>query len=227
VKPQATSREDILAACRRLVREGGLEGVSVRAVATAAGVAPGTLYHYFPDKRALLTAVTADVWREVFDLDALPAAGEAPAAAGDTPAAVGEELAAGDALPAAGEAPAVAGEKDVGFPGYVRALFSGARLRLAAYPGFAQEHGLDLVAQAGHAEDGRRRMDAFLARVERALLAALARDGRVSGRAFADGLTPEALARVVMRDLLALLVLGSEDCDDLVALLRSVLYRES
>lgn len=193
MKPQATSREDILAACRRLVREGGLEGVSVRAVATAAGVAPGTLYHYFPDKRALLTAVTADVWREVFDLDALPAAGE----------------------------------KDVGFPGYVRALFSGARLRLAAYPGFAQAHGLDLVAQAGHAEDGRRRMDAFLARVERALLAALARDGRVSGRAFADGLTPEALARVVMRDLLALLVLGSEDCDDLVALLRSVLYRES
>lgn len=70
-------------------------------------------------------------------------------------------------------------------------------------------------------------MDAFLARVERALLAALARDGRVSGRAFADGLTPETLARVVMRDLLALLVLGSEDCDDLVALLRSVLYRES
>lgn len=207
MKPQATSREDILAACRRLVREGGLEGVSVRAVATAAGVAPGTLYHYFPDKRALLTAVTADVWREVFDLDALPAAGEAPAAAGDT-------------LPAAGE-------KDVGFPGYVRALFSGARLRLAAYPGFAQAHGLDLVAQAGHAEEGRRRMDAFLARVERALLAALARDGRVSGRAFADGLTPEALARVVMRDLLALLVLGSEDCDDLVVLLRSVLYRES
>lgn len=214
MKPQATSREDILAACRQLVREGGLEGVSVRAVATAAGVAPGTLYHYFPDKRALLTAVTADVWREVFDLDALPAAGEAPAAAGDTPAAVGD-------------APAAAGEKDVGFPGYVRALFSGARLRLAAYPGFAQAHGLDLVAQAGHAEDGRRRMDAFLARVERALLAALARDGRVSGRAFADGLTPEALARVVMRDLLALLVLGSEDCDDLVALLRSVLYRES
>lgn len=200
MKPQATSREDILAACRQLVREGGLEGVSVRAVATAAGVAPGTLYHYFPDKRALLTAVTADVWREVFDLDALPAASEAPAAAG---------------------------EKDVGFPGYVRALFSGARLRLAAYPGFAQAHGLDLVAQAGHAEEGRHRMDAFLARVERALLAALARDGRVSGRAFADGLTPEALARVVMRDLLALLVLGSEDCDDLVALLRSVLYRES
>lgn len=200
MKPQATSREDILAACRQLVREGGLEGVSVRAVATAAGVAPGTLYHYFPDKRALLTAVTADVWREVFDLDALPAASEAPAAAG---------------------------EKDVGFPGYVRALFSGARLRLAAYPGFAQAHGLDLAAQAGHAEDGRRRMDAFLARVERALLAALARDGRVSGRAFADGLTHEALVRIVMRDLLALLVLGSEDCDDLVALLRSVLYRES
>ena len=93
MKPQATSREDILAACRRLVREGGLEGVSVRAVATAAGVAPGTLYHYFPDKRALLTAVTADVCREVFDLDALPAVGEAPAAAGEAPA-TGEAAAA-------------------------------------------------------------------------------------------------------------------------------------
>lgn len=199
MKPQATSREDILAACRKVVRERGLSGVSVRAVAAAADVAPGTLYHYFPDKNALLTAVTADVWREVFDLGA--PSGAAP-----------------DAEPA--------GEEDASFVGYVRALFSGARSRLAAYPGFAQAHGLDLVAQAGDAEEGRRRMGAFLGGVEQALLAALARDGHVSGRAFAGGLTPEALVRVVMRDLLALLVLGGEDCDDLLALLRIVLYQE-
>lgn len=199
MKPQATSREDILAACRKVVRERGLSGVSVRAVAAAAGVAPGTLYHYFPDKNALLTAVTADVWREVFDLGA-------PSGA------------AADAAPA--------GEGDASFVGYVRALFSGACSRLAAYPGFAQAHGLELVAQAGDAEEGRRRMGAFLGDVERALLDALARDGHVSGRAFAGGLTPEALVRVVMRDLLALLVLGSEDCDDLLALLRTLLYQE-
>lgn len=209
MKPQATSREDILAACRKVVRDRGLSGVSVRAVAAAAGVAPGTLYHYFPDKNALLMAVTADVWREVFDL------GAPSGAAAD----------AGDAPALAGAAPA-AGEEDASFVGYVRALFSGARSRLAAYPGFAQAHRLDLVAQAGDAEEGRRRMGAFLGGVERALLAALARDGHVSGRAFAGGLTPEALVRVVMRDLLALLVLGSEDCDDLLALLRAVLYQE-
>lgn len=213
MKPQATSREDILAACRKVVRDRGLSGVSVRAVAAAAGVAPGTLYHYFPDKNSLLTAVTADVWREVFDLGApsgaAPGEGAVSAAAAASPVA----------------APA-AGEEDVSFVGYVRALFSGARSRLAAYPGFAQAHGLDLVAQAGDAEEGRRRMGAFLGGVERALLAALARDGHVSGRAFAGGLTPEALVRVVMRDLLALLVLGGEDCDDLLALLRTLLYQE-
>ena len=218
MKPQATSREDILAACRKVVRDRGLSGVSVRAVAAAAGVVPGTLYHYFPDKNALLTAVTADVWREVFDLGA-PSAAAGAAPAGAAPAAAA-------ASPVAAPAPAAAGEGDASFVGYVRALFSGACSRLAAYPGFAQAHGLDLVAQAGDAEEGRRRMGAFLGDVERALLDALARDGHVSGRAFAGGLTPEALVRVVMRDLLALLVLGSEDCDDLIALLRAVLYQE-
>ena len=53
MKPQATSREAILAECRAIVRHQGLSGISVRTVAAAAGVATGTLYHYFPDKRAL------------------------------------------------------------------------------------------------------------------------------------------------------------------------------
>ena len=72
MKPQATSREAILAECRAIVRRQGLSGISVRTVAAAAGVATGTLYHYFPDKRALLMAVVADVWCDVFSPDGAP-----------------------------------------------------------------------------------------------------------------------------------------------------------
>lgn len=67
MKPPSTSREAILGACREIVRERGLSGISVRSVASACGVAVGTIYHYFPDKEALLLAVTADIWSDVFD----------------------------------------------------------------------------------------------------------------------------------------------------------------
>lgn len=66
MNPKATSREDILEVCRGIVRERGLSGISVRSVASACGVAPGTLYNYFPGKNALVLAVTANVWSDIF-----------------------------------------------------------------------------------------------------------------------------------------------------------------
>lgn len=63
---KATSREDILEVCRGIVREQGLSGISMRTVASACGIAPGTLYNYFPGKNALVLAVTADVWSDIF-----------------------------------------------------------------------------------------------------------------------------------------------------------------
>lgn len=83
MKPQATSKEEILAAARKIVQEKGLSGISMRSVAAEAGVAAGTLYHYFPDKDALMLAVTADIWEDIFDLDGMKKEGEGFAAAVD------------------------------------------------------------------------------------------------------------------------------------------------
>ena len=187
MKPQATSREAILAECRAIVRRQGLPGISVRGVAAAAGVATGTLYHYFPDKGALLTAVVADVWRDVFSPDGAP-------------------------------------RDCADFCRYVDALYTGARERLAAYPGFAQGHGLELVAMTGREDEGRARMQAFLDGVDGQLQEALRRDSRVRPEVLTGGLTPQGLASFVTRNLLAGLVLGQPTCDDLLAVLRAALY---
>ena len=187
MKPQATSREAILAQCRDIVRRQGLSGISARGVAAAAGVATGTLYHYFPDKRALLTAVVADVWRDVFSQDAAP-------------------------------------QDCADFCRYVDALYRGARERLGRYPGFAQGHGLELVAMTGQEGEGRARMQAFLDGVGSQLQEALLRDARVRTDALSGELTPQGLSRFVTRSLLAGLVLGLPTCDDLLAVLRAALY---
>ena len=42
----------------------GLGSLSVRSLATACGVAPGTIYNYLPTKSDLLTAVVGRFWRE-------------------------------------------------------------------------------------------------------------------------------------------------------------------
>lgn len=187
MKPQATSREAILAECRAIVRRQGHPGISVRTVAAAAGVATGTQYHYFPDKRALLMAVVADVWRDVFSLNA-------------------------------------ARRDCTDFCQYVDRLYRGARDRLGAYPGFAQGHGLELVALTGQEDEGRARMQAFLDAVGSQLQEALRRDPHVRPDALAGDLTPQSLARFVTRNVLAGLVLGQPTCSDLLAVLRAALY---
>lgn len=47
----------ILDAAERVVADAGPDGASMNAVAKGAGTAPGSLYHFFPDKDALLDAV--------------------------------------------------------------------------------------------------------------------------------------------------------------------------
>ena len=53
--------ERIIAASAELVRAEGYEGFSTNGVARAAGVSPGSLYQYFPDKSALVGEVI-DRW---------------------------------------------------------------------------------------------------------------------------------------------------------------------
>lgn len=53
-------RREILEAATRLFRQEGFETTTVQAVATAAGVAAGTVYLYFPSKEAILAALRED-----------------------------------------------------------------------------------------------------------------------------------------------------------------------
>lgn len=66
MNPQVTSREAILAQCRKLVMENGLASVSMRGVAAACGVALGSLYNYFPSKYDLIAATVESVWTDIF-----------------------------------------------------------------------------------------------------------------------------------------------------------------
>lgn len=59
--------ERILAAAADLLRAGGIDAVSTRAVATEAGVQPPTIYRQFGDKDGLLDAVTRHVLESYID----------------------------------------------------------------------------------------------------------------------------------------------------------------
>lgn len=65
---QARSREmveRIVAAGREVLVEHGYDAFSTNRVATAAGISPGSLYQYFPDKAAILDVVIDRYWAEV------------------------------------------------------------------------------------------------------------------------------------------------------------------
>jgi AcrR family transcriptional regulator len=54
------TRQAILDATRTLLRERGWENVGTRDIASAAGIANGTLFNYFPTKEAIVGALVAD-----------------------------------------------------------------------------------------------------------------------------------------------------------------------
>lgn len=59
------TREDLSAAARALLIEGGVEAVTVRAVAARAGMTAPAIYRYFTNREALLTRVIADILGEL------------------------------------------------------------------------------------------------------------------------------------------------------------------
>jgi AcrR family transcriptional regulator len=75
-RKDAAKARDILAATVRAVGAHGLAGLSMEAIARAAGVATGTLYVYHPSKEALVEAaylaVKAELAAAVFRATALP-----------------------------------------------------------------------------------------------------------------------------------------------------------
>lgn len=63
VREPRERRRELLACAMRLFAEKGYDNVSVRAVARAAGVAPGLAYHYFDSKEKLFAEAIADYAR--------------------------------------------------------------------------------------------------------------------------------------------------------------------
>ena len=61
-----TSKEEILAACRRLIQQQGWSAVNIRSVAAACGVSVGSIYNYFDSKAALICAAVESIWFEIF-----------------------------------------------------------------------------------------------------------------------------------------------------------------
>lgn len=66
MNPAVTSKEEILAACRELIRAQGWQAVSIRTVAAACGVSVGSIYNYFGSKSRLTAAAVESVWGEIF-----------------------------------------------------------------------------------------------------------------------------------------------------------------
>jgi AcrR family transcriptional regulator len=61
------TRAALLETARRLFEDRGYAATSIDAIATAAGVTRGALYHHFPTKHALFEAVVDDIQRELFE----------------------------------------------------------------------------------------------------------------------------------------------------------------
>jgi AcrR family transcriptional regulator len=73
---RAERREVISEAVWQIVSEHGLDGLTLRAVAAAAGCTTGMVTHYFRDKKALLSHARSVMHRRMADrIDALPAQG--------------------------------------------------------------------------------------------------------------------------------------------------------
>ena len=60
--------EQILSAAKQLIGERGNDAVSMREIAKSAGVAPSSIYQYFPDKNAILSAIMQGYFDQVQDM---------------------------------------------------------------------------------------------------------------------------------------------------------------
>lgn len=74
MKPAATSKEEILAVCRELIRQQGAQALNLRQVAAACGVSVGTVYNYFGSKAELAATAVESVWYDIFRCGQDPAA---------------------------------------------------------------------------------------------------------------------------------------------------------
>ncbi|MEH2418366.1 TetR/AcrR family transcriptional regulator [Nostoc sp.] len=62
---EAQTRTRILEAAQRLFASKGFDGTTTRDLAQTAGIAEGTLFRYFPNKKAILVEVATSGWVEI------------------------------------------------------------------------------------------------------------------------------------------------------------------
>lgn len=56
-KPQSLTKSRVLAAARTCFAKDGFHGASMKSICKASDMSPGTLYHYFPSKEALIQEI--------------------------------------------------------------------------------------------------------------------------------------------------------------------------
>ena len=64
-KKNENLRDILLGYACDLASTSGLETVNIRTIAQKAGIASGTVYHYFNSKEDIMLALTEEYWREV------------------------------------------------------------------------------------------------------------------------------------------------------------------
>lgn len=62
---RVTSTEQILEQAMALAIREGVDAVSIRKLASACGIAIGSVYNYYPNKEALITAVAENFWSSI------------------------------------------------------------------------------------------------------------------------------------------------------------------
>ncbi|MEG2482758.1 MAG: TetR/AcrR family transcriptional regulator [Lachnospiraceae bacterium] len=64
-----TSKEAILAISCKMAAKDGIQALNMRSVASACGVAVGSIYNYFPSKADLIASTIEMVWRDIFQME--------------------------------------------------------------------------------------------------------------------------------------------------------------
>ena len=65
MKQRVTTQEEILEHALKIAIEEGVDKVSIRKLATSCGIAVGSMYNYYKDKDALMTAVSEHFWGNI------------------------------------------------------------------------------------------------------------------------------------------------------------------
>jgi AcrR family transcriptional regulator len=74
-RAEPLTRADIAAAALAIIRADGIEGLTMRRLATHLGCTPTGIYHHLPDRAAVLAACMEQVWDDVMHAVNLTAAG--------------------------------------------------------------------------------------------------------------------------------------------------------